>query len=228
MGNCYFFGDSFTSMLVLDSPWYMKYKNRNQLTEYRWTDLISKFFEMENKNFGLDGSDNQTICDTIIETIPKMKKGDNCFIISTVPTRIKGYDNKLQKISYINSENIHESYELLKNNIDYNIDKNSHEAILNYIISCINPYISEWDVYYNNIFKNITNVLQILGINTFYTDYKIWNEFETISKETNGKINDNHWSENGNIEFYNFIKKQIDKENIEKFNIFIDSTSKII
>lgn len=217
MNNCYFFGDSFTSMNVLQSSWYMEYvKNKTgsikasrYIYEKRWSTLMSNELEVNEYNFGKDGISNDEIINIILENIPNMNSGDYCFIQSTVPTRIMGYNKFTEQIQSINTEHLYDESQLKENVKEYVDSQNDITSLVDYITDNILSNSKSWDDYYFQKYNTICDILNDKGVNVVFFTYEFWNKFETIKEETNGTINDDHWSPKGNESFFKFLLNEI-------------------
>ena len=64
-----------------------------------------------------------------------------------------------------------------------------------------------------NILIKTSNILQDSGINSVYWSHRLWENFTTITAETNGKVQDEHWGEGGNKDFAEFLYNEIINKN---------------
>jgi len=229
MKNCYFFGDSFTTMNVLQSRWYMDYvKNKTgsvktsmYIYKKRWSTLLSNELEIHENNLGKDGISNDEIIDIILENIPSMNFGDYCFIQSTVPTRIMGYNKSSDKIQSINTENLYDESQLIENIREYVDSQNDISLLVNYITDYILSNSQKWDDYYFQKYGTIVDILNDKGVNVVFFTYGFWSKFETIKEETNGTINDDHWSPKGNQDFFKFLSNKMKNQDVVPFKIMM-------
>ena len=63
--------------------------------------------------------------------------------------------------------------------------------------------------YFENKIKNLIEYFTNNGIHMYYWSFRKWNDFTSLTKETNGLINDEHWGMIGESEFLKYMKKRI-------------------
>lgn len=206
--RCWFFGDSFT-VNSQDKP-------ENEYTRFlgnsfdTWSTIVSKELDCEEINFGKGGNSNQRIIFECYHNIPRMTSGDFCFIGSTTPIRIEGYDKFTGKIGVYNNE----SYRLDSWDGCFNlpIDTHQHSILIDYVHEFISKPLQAWEDYWNDKFIDLTLILMKLKITPFYWSYKTWSSHEYIATHTKGKVDDGHWSINGHRTFAKHVLGQLNIE----------------
>ena len=217
--TCWYFGDSFTQSMWIDNPSlddFYKGKERKS-----WSENLSKYLNCNCKNLGYGGNSPQGIIDDFINNINKIKKGDYVFISTSPMVRTVGYDPITDKISTWNLEQIshmkhwpkHLEYKLT--NTDKwtygtpDIVNDNVNIMYDYITNLTMPYEDKWEIYFENKIKNLIEYFTNNGIHMYYWSFRKWNDFTSLTKETNGLINDEHWGMIGESEFLKYMKKRI-------------------
>ena len=221
MNKSYFFGDSFTfgDGCVLSEDRNFEYYNKFPNGKI-WTTIVSEFLNTKEINLGISGNSNQNIINQIIENLNNFNNGDYIFISNTRPIRIVHPNFKVGKITnltsdlFLQTDNTPEYKEFLK---IFFKNKSDQLDVLNYIYSAMLNNESMWSDFYDNQFTHLNHFLNSLNIKTFNWHHTMWAldmrcEFETINKNTNGEIKDNHWSWNGHRSFSKYITNRIEKK----------------
>lgn len=212
VNSIWFFGDSFTAGHGCRATF--KY-----CQEYgpgkTFTELLSEYYSLKERNYGADGISNPTILSTFISEIPNMSPGDRVVIGNTSPLRdlvpnkqgTALIDQKLFDSTPYPTSLAHQDDKL--------------EVILReYCIEFKSNYVQLWSNYYNRQFLKLFKFLEKIDIKCILWDYSVWSEeispgmkFENILTHTNGNIYDLHWSFNGHNEAYKWIR---DSFNVKK------------
>lgn len=183
MKRCWFFGDSFTrgDNCYWGDPYYkLTYKEGCK----RWTEIVSDYYECMEQNHAWGGNSNTHILYQLISESPNIQPGDYVFVGDTRPCRVAYFDGG--EIRNVINDTV------------LNYTRGTVRTILEYIVDVIIPYEKEYGEYYEKQFVEVLNLLKLKGVTTFYwkhTDY--WfplNKIHTITKDTNGKIKDGHFS----------------------------------
>ena len=216
----WFFGDSFTQMIVLDDVNYIKWKGYKPQP---WTELLKNDLGFVNSEIiAIGGLSNQEILFNVYEKFKEMKSGDYCIVGGTTPIRTVGFNHFQNKITTYNNDVFHEYMSGKYNKSDYNlkdklidvndayhsvpIKESKFSTLINYILEFIDEHSDTWDSYWTEKFTHLIDNLHSRDIRGYFWSYKIWDSFTQFGKETNGKFTDEHWSGDGNIEFFEYLK----------------------
>ena len=194
MGTVWTFGDSFTEPYNPNYSWsneYIKWKNRQPKV---YADFMGEMLGMEVKNLGVGGTDNYTIFESFCKNVKDIGESDilifgwsgiNRFRIPTKDNNWRTILMDLFDEDRVKFKDTNYSFETIKEIV---INR-SHEL-----------YIKEinWWMY---MIEHVMKPRKCL----FWSPFKPLYEFnvlyfdgiETIKNETDGYINDIHFSENG-------------------------------
>lgn len=206
MKTIWCFGDSNTAEYNLNYQWTNEYINWKGYIPNHWTKLLSNKLNLPYKNFGKNGSDNYSIFDSVVEYSDIIRDNDIIIINWTTPIRFRIAENDKFRsiiidsihhpvndvsISTLNEIAVNRSSIIWMNEI-FNWMKLLKKAFINNKIVFWAPFTE---------FNNVNGVLKIGNIKTKLS----------ISKESNGVVQDYHMGETGCIEFaeimYNYLIK---------------------
>ena len=215
MSNIWFAGDSITygyGCRPGKGSEYYKYTNGNH--KRRWTDIVAEYLNLEQKNIATIAGSSPSIINSIIKNLKNFKKGDQLIVSTTSPYGLLVPSLDSQRII---SDNLAGWLSIQNSPFD---DKQK-QVLLDFRKSFIYPYKDLWNDYYYNILEDLAIELIDKEVKTYIWNIKIWkdtDDFETISKDTKGVIEDSiHFSWNGHTKFAEFIKNKIDnKDYIQK------------
>jgi hypothetical protein len=216
MATVWTFGDSFTERYNPIFEWSKQYIDWKGYVPKVYGNFVSEMLDYDLQNLGKAGSDNYTIFETFCKTYSKIKDGDIVIMGWTSPVRFR-LVNKFGKWTPLipNFENYLEDFDLISldmvNQIFINRDHRQYIDEVNNWIKFINSAC-------NN--KKIIHWSTIKGegeLNTYH-----FFEMEKIIKETNGEVNDMHFSENGQLELSKKLLEIImNKDGIKNTNKLI-------
>jgi hypothetical protein len=199
MKTLWTFGDSFTQPFW-ETPfgWMIDYVEWKGYTPKVYGEIISETLGIRYKNKARAGISNYDILESICESVNFIKDDDIIII---------GWSNLLRfRLANYPSKNKWQAYH--PNFVGVKLPEGISENTINEII--INR--SDTDLYrqeINNWIKLLKHTFKNNTILFWSWSDRDWgnptNEYESIKYETNGEVNDNHWSENGHIEFSNYI-----------------------
>lgn len=214
MPKLWVFGDSFSSK---DNRIVVDYIDWKGYVPKVFSDLLSNKLNISSINMGINGADNYTIIDTVIDSLNRINSNDIIIIgwSSTTRFRIaskKGNFLTIRPNSLSNDE---------LNDIIYMTDicvDCLNEIVVNrnnqIYIDEINRYIRLIDqMYPNNVIINWSPFKQETE-GMFVTP--ITQKIETIFDETNGEISDKHFSEHGHEQMSNYLYDLIKNYNNNK------------
>lgn len=208
MNKLWTFGDSFTEGYNPFYEWSEKYIEWKGYKPKVYGEIIAEELGYELVNRGLGGSSNQTILERICDSIDKIKSDDLVIVGWSSPIRIRLVDkwgnwqhihpatiDKIIKIGEVSPESISE---ILENryHLKYCQEVDSWVKLINKSLN--ENQIIHWKYHIEKI-----NVHTIT-------------EKENIYKETDGLINDGHYSENGQKEVANELIKIFKSGNKKK------------
>jgi hypothetical protein len=213
MKTTWFFGDSFTQSMINDNPQYKKIIGKTELT---WNQKLSIFLNSNHKNFGKGGNSPQGIIDDFISNMNKFEPGDTVIISSSPMVRTLGYDDGSKKITTWNLETIqHHPQAMFRTNKDNFgtplLAQNNKDLVLDYLLTFLLPYEDEWHEYFEGKIKQFIELFKKQDIHVYYWTHKLWDNYTSITKETNRKLIDDHWGWIGQNEFLEYLKKRINE-----------------
>ena len=203
------FGDSFSTPFdnKIVGQWATEYCNWKGYIPKHFGDIIGNELGVDVKHFGIGGIDNDTIFETILKQVPNIRKGDMVII---------GWSNVL-RFRLVDSDGKFKT--IVPNFIDDalkcfdNISKSTiEEIVVNRTHHLYKGELYTKVEFLNFLFKDMKLIqwtpflwdgIRILG----------FKHINTILMETNGEIEDGHYSEIGHVEI---SKKFIDMLNDDK------------
>lgn len=209
MGTLWTFGDSMTFghgcnelCVSLTKQDYLPYKKEG---DNIWPNHLGKLLDYEVRNFGRNGASNDYIFDSIMERYDEINEGDVVIINMTLHGRIEvPFDDYTRNVlsTYENA------IKIIGDGNDSQ-EKEKIEAVLNFQYYFSNhPFYKER---HKKRFKFIENRLKNdKKVQFFYTwsledDDRIYNTFHKIKDDTNGEINDGHFSFKGHLDFAHYL-----------------------
>ena len=212
MAKLWTFGDSFTESFLLKDEyiqidWRYEYVNWKGYVPKVYGEILSEKFEMQLMNFGKSSWDNYSIFESFCGVANQIKKDDLVIFEWSDTTRFRLTDSNGIWHYFVPSwrpKSVYAEY----------MDRESVDKIL---ANRTNPKYSEevnmWIQLINHALKNISVIHWTPFVSNIQANYL--SGFETIRDETNGVINDEHFSEAGQEELsklleanYNRIKRK--------------------
>lgn len=190
MGTVWTFGDSLTEGFKSGDLWARTYVEWKGYIPMTYGEIVADRLEYQIINLGKGGSDNYSIFEMFCKNINKFEKDDIVIIGWSDVGRFRLSNNNGRWTSIVPnfSNNI--------NNID-NVNQNTVDQIL--VNRTSEVYIDEVNSWINVIKKSL-NGIKFISWSTFNNgkiDGMFIKDIELIMKETNGTINDAHFSELG-------------------------------
>lgn len=196
MATVWTFGDSFTERFNPNFKWSKDYIEWKGYLPKVYGNFVSEILDYDLKNLGKASCDNYTIFETFCNTYPSIKDNDVIIIGWTSflrfrivnkwnawETIIPDFDNILGNFDFISKDTINEML-LNRENIRYINELNNWIKFINTI--CINKKIIHWTGFVNNLKKDEGQL-----------DCFFFHHMDRIDTETNGKVDDPHFSEIG-------------------------------
>lgn len=172
-----------------------------------WPNLLSNDLNFNLQNLGRNSYCNYDIIESIIDNIESIKQNDIVVIFKTIPHRLKHPLN--DKWKFIANDTLWECYKNNKGNEDFTKEQ----------VQSIVPYYTEFskqpavknrqDKIFNYLIDRIKNdkKAKVIVEEVFGLQSNI--KYETINEHTNGEIYDFHFSFNGHLSFYKYIKSKL-------------------
>ena len=202
----YIFGDSFSAGFSFESNWTNPYVNWKGYSPKGFGEIISQKLNLELINLAENASDNYSILQKFCDNEKNIKKNDLVIIGWSSPLRFRLVSKDW--ITILPNYDKFSTKEIDKTKIS---ESTLIEILLNRDDIRYCNEVNSWIKLLNNLDKNIihwTSFDQRL-------DCMFLNKFETIVTETNGKLNDWHFSENGHKQLSDlFINKFKSKNKI--------------
>jgi len=191
MATIWTFGDSLTERFNPFFKWSREYIEWKGYIPKVYGNFIAETLNYDLKNLGKAGCDNYTIFETFCKTYPKIKDGDIIIIGWTNVSRFR-LVNKYDEWNTINPH-----FDTPMSSFEH-ISKNTIDEI--FVNRDSRHYITEvnnWIQFINSasVNKNVVHWSTIKGKNELNTHHFF--QMERINAETNGLIDDSHFSETG-------------------------------
>lgn len=207
------FGDSFTFGCgcneLCTSDTYQKYKEYKKKGDDIWPNLLGRELgNIEVKNFGKNGASNDYILNSIIENYDLIDSNDYVVISKTFSSRIQiPIDDRWSNIMGID-----ELSEEVKISDTKTITKEQYETILNfqYLFSNNKLYKKRQDEWFEFIKNRLIDDKKIKKCILWEVENLIGTR--DITTDTEGKINDGHFSYRGHSQFSQYIYSKIENK----------------
>lgn len=204
MSTLWTFGDSLTEGFKSTDFWATTYVKWKGYVPTTYGQIISKELNYELINLGKGGSDNYSIFENFINNIDNFQNGDIVIIGWSEVGRFRLATKSNTWTSFVPN---------FDNNLT-NMENVSNQTIMEVCVNRLSDvYVDEVNMWINFIKKTINN-FKIINWSTFNQgklDGLFVNGIEQITKETNGKINDAHFSEKGQKQLSNILMSEIKK-----------------
>ena len=213
------FGDSFTfghgcredcPSIQYDSPELSYYKDYKEKTSDIWPNLLGELINYKVNNFGENGDSNDQIIDKIIDNISSISKEDIVIIGKTYSNRIDAPGNERFFTNFYYYNYLPPAY---KNKIDTNFTQEQINSAIEFsYFFAMNPLVHKRNEKRYNFILKYLNEKDIANV--------IWDvpntisNYEDITKHTNGKIYNTHFSFNGHKQFANYLYNNLQFQNI--------------
>lgn len=211
MKTLWTFGDSFTEGYNNKYEWSKSYIKWKGYTPKVYGEVIADRLNINLKNIGQGGSDNYTILERVCENVDKIKDGDLVIVGWSSPVRfrlvdkdektwrslIPSFDNKIDSFGKMISQSTLDEIFVNRDTKPY-----QHEVI-------------HWIKLLNKTFKS--NI--IMHWTHAFHGTNLWNfgQCNRIITETNGEVNDGHYSEIGHIELADALMAIMDSKINKRF-----------
>jgi hypothetical protein len=202
----YLFGDSFSAGFSFESNWTNNYINWKGYTPKGFGEIVSQKLSLELINLAENASDNYSILQKFCDNAKNIKKNDLVIIGWSSPLRFRLVSKDW--ITILPNYDKFSTKEIDKTKIS---ESTLIEILLNRDDVRYCNEVNSWIKLLNNLDKNIIHWTPF----DQRLDCMFLNKFETIFTETNGELNDWHFSENGHIQLSDlFINKFKSKNKI--------------
>ena len=202
----YIFGDSFSAGFSFESNWTNNYVNWKGYTPQGFGEIVSQKLNLELINLSENALDNYSILQKFCDNEKNIKKNDLVIIGWSSPLRFRLVSKDW--ITILPNHDKFSTKEIDKTKIS---ESTLIEILLNRDDIRYCNEVNSWIKLLNNLDKNIIHWTPF----DQRLDCMFLNKFETIVTETNGKLNDWHFSENGHKQLSDlFINKFKSKNKI--------------
>lgn len=200
-GKLWVFGDSFDAPITLEANNYAKEYYTGGIKHY--SDLLEQELNLETQHFGTPGAGPPSILYYLTSNLSEINSEDCVVLGMSEPIRLLSF--------YPQEEGTNLSFAAIGDNEKAAKDYKKYseyyfESLKKYVVDCIEPFRGETLYYYYSIFSNL--LLNCKAKKTFLYGSDFWWKYESIYEHTEGKLKDNHWSINGQLEFGKHILKR--------------------
>jgi lysophospholipase L1-like esterase len=222
MNKLWIFGDSFSEPYAkeIGIQWQTEYLKWKTYIPKVYGEIVTERLNLKHTNLAKGGVDNYTILDSIINVINTISPNDIIIIGWSTTLRYRVV-NKNNNFTTIKAKTLDVVFKENKNQSLFDL---SDTTLTEMAINRCNPiYINELNNYIKLINFSFPNNTIIhwspfyLDRNGLNTTMPTINEYERISEETHGIIDDAHFSEKGNINVAENIINAIDSYTNPKF-----------
>jgi hypothetical protein len=200
----YIFGDSFSAGFSFESNWTNNYINWKGYTPKGFGEIISQNLNLEVINLAENASDNYSILQKFCDNVKNIKKNDLVIIGWSSPLRFRLVSNDW--ITILPNYDKFSTKEIDKTKIS---ESTLIEILLNRDDIRYCNEVNSWIKLLNNLDKNIIHWTPF----DQRLDCMFLSKFETIVTETNGELNDWHFSENGHLQLSDLFISKFKKKN---------------
>ena len=200
----YIFGDSFSAGFSFESNWTNNYVNWKGYTPKGFDEIISQKLNLELINLADNASDNYSILQKFCDNVKNIKKNDLIIIGWSSPLRFRLVSNDW--ITILPNYDKFSTKEIDKTKIS---ESTLIEILLNRDDVRYCNEVNSWIKLLNNLDKNIIHWTPF----DQRLDCMFLSKFETIVTETNGELNDWHFSENGHLQLSDLFINKFKKKN---------------
>lgn len=200
----YIFGDSFSAGFSFESNWTNPYVNWKGYTPKGFGEIISQKLNLELINLADNASDNYSILQKFCDNVKNIKKNDLVIIGWSSPLRFRLVSNDW--ITILPNYDKFSTKEIDKTKIS---ESTLIEILLNRDDIRYCNEVNSWIKLLNNLDKNIIHWTPF----DQRLDCMFLSKFETIVTETNGELNDWHFSENGHLQLSDLFISKFKKKN---------------
>ena len=200
----YIFGDSFSAGFSFESNWTNPYVNWKGYTPKGFGEIISQKLNLELINLAENASDNYSILQKFCDNVKNIKKNDLVIIGWSSPLRFRLVSNDW--ITILPNYDKFSTKEIDKTKIS---ESTLIEILLNRDDIRYCNEVNSWIKLLNNLDKKIIHWTPF----DQRLDCMFLSKFETIVTETNGELNDWHFSENGHLQLSDLFISKFKKKN---------------
>lgn len=209
MHNAWFFGGSTTTGQGSRPGW--EYYDYVKGDTTPWTDIFCSELNYIQNNCGINGATNEHVFEQIQINFNKIKFNDVVIISPGSSLRsfffIEGYSEMFRigsdKLS-MKYEDVPIRYSNYTKLVGKDFKKSMFLGLKEYTLNVRLPAIEKYKEFYRKQYQFYIDIIPAKKI--IFWEYEIWKKFETISKATDGLIEDKHWSKVGHLDFFNYIK----------------------
>ena len=208
MANLFVYGCSNSEQYKPSNPWAKEYIKWKGYVPKVYGDIISNQLNLTQFNHSKSGTNNYAIFQKICETFKDVTKDDIVIVQWTqisrfrLVNRLNEWEDFYADISHC-TEKIKRCDDISKNTISEILVNRTNERYV--------EEIKSWEEILKTIFKS-NKLLFWSPFDNTSGHGKILKSFETITAETNGKIDDPHFSETGQQNLSEFLLNKIENK----------------
>jgi hypothetical protein len=219
MGKLWVFGDSnsalYTDTTMAQQPWVKPYIDYLGYEPKHFSQILAEKLNLELESYGMGGSDNYSILETLFYQIKKFNKEDDVIIVGiTDPSRFRvAFEGDPDYFRSVTAGGNNDDLPISKNTVNEILANRMHpffakefENHINLLKMVLNGYkIYFWTVF--DLLREAKGIINTMKLGYLYKKGNITN----VNQETEGVINDGHFGEKGNALlaelFYMFMKE---------------------
>ena len=203
MGTVWTFGDSLTEGFKSGETWAKTYVEWKGYVPMTYGEIIANKLNFELINLGKGGLDNYSILECFIKNIEKIKKNDIVILGWSDVGRFRLATKNDTWISLVpNFTNLTNMENISLNTIN--------EMSVNRLSKVYIEELNIWINFFNHVIRDF-QVISWSNFNLGKLDSIFIHGVEQIKKETNGEINDWHFSEKGQKQLAETLLDEIKK-----------------
>jgi hypothetical protein len=197
MSTLWTFGDSYTENFLKGIPKYIDWKG---YVPKIYPEIIAEFLQLNLINLAKGGTNNYQIFQNICDNIENIKENDIIIISWTQIHRFRLVNENDEWEDFYNDK---EHWQSKLKNMEYISKDTIRETIYNRLNKKYEEEIRSWEKILKLVLKNNKYIFWSPFAKEFRT------KFNTIFEETNGKINDPHFSELGQLNLSKFLLTEL-------------------
>jgi hypothetical protein len=218
MGKLWIFGDSNSALCVNDTmktqKWMKEYIDYLGHEPKHFSQVLAELLGLELKNFGIGGSDNYTIIESVYNVINEFnKEEDVIFIGLTEHSRFRIADSKLDYFHPITAGGYKTYLPVSKDTLDEMLVNRMHVLFakeFEMYVNLLKKALDGYKLYFWTVFDPLREAKGVINVMKLGYLYRKGN-ITCITQETDEKIVDGHFGEKGNILlgelFYTFMNE---------------------
>ena len=213
--NLWMFGCSFTTGTQCNEGerYYDEYKNRRGK---KFSELLSEEYNLRLIDLSVPGTSNEIILYRIVESIPKMKRGDMVVIGQTRSTRTFIFSGERNWLGDETGQFSRKYIPLVSPDIYFLKKEGFSNKFIEQLVGILHTtklkHEKIWENYYGDWFNNVIKIIEEKECRVVLWGPEMWKTFDTVRKDTNGVVDDGHFSWKGHKEMFGYLKRKINSK----------------